>query len=148
MIVVWLVTGKWSPRPFTTRTITVASDTPVLSSFHTSTWYRAGITGFLPHVPIQVRLIYYRGTGRFPLFTLKYLLVLTMLFFFLLGQNIILSIRIHDPKAVLSLDVIEIANLRKSLTKLKRSRIPGIYLTSLLNFPKVSRTLELNTKSI
>ena len=71
-----------------------------------------------------------------------------MLFFFLLGQNIILSIRIHDPKAVLSLDVIEIANLRKSLTKLKRSRIPGIYLTSLLNFPKVSRTLELNTKSI
>lgn len=66
-----------------------------------------------------------------------------MLFFFLLGQNIILSIRIHDPKAVLSLDVIEIANVRKSLTKLKRSRIPGIYLTSLSTFPKVSRNLEL-----
>nr|XP_022338687.1 von Willebrand factor A domain-containing protein 7-like [Crassostrea virginica] len=95
--------GKWSLRPFTTRTITVASDIP-----------RALV--------ISHQYLVQSGDNWIPTAHPHS------------GQNIILSIRIHDPKAVLSLDVIEIANIRKSLTKLKR--IPGIYLTSLSNFPK------------
>lgn len=49
-----------------------------------------------------------------------------------------LSVRISDPAAVLGLHLIEIADFKKVLRKLNRSRIPGIYLTFIDKFPDVS----------
>lgn len=49
-----------------------------------------------------------------------------------------MSVRISDPATVLGLHLIEIANFKKALRKLNRSRIPGIYLTLIDKFPDVS----------
>lgn len=56
----------------------------------------------------------------------------------ILGQRVVLSVRISDPATVLGLHLIEIANFKKPLRKLNRSRIPGIYLTLIDKFPDVS----------
>eukprot|EP00105_Crassostrea_gigas_P030488 XP_011452806.1 PREDICTED: von Willebrand factor A domain-containing protein 7 isoform X2 [Crassostrea gigas] len=53
------------------------------------------------------------------------------------GQRVVLSVRISNPATVLGLHLIEIANFKKPLRKLNRSRIPGIYLTLIDKFPDV-----------
>lgn len=66
----------------------------------------------------------------------------------ILGQKVVLSVRISDPSAVLGLHLIEIANFKKALRKLTRSRIPGFFFTLIDSFPDVSNLFLLILRRI
>ncbi|XP_055997711.1 von Willebrand factor A domain-containing protein 7-like [Ostrea edulis] len=53
------------------------------------------------------------------------------------GQKVLLSVRLNDPSAVMSLDSIKIGNLKQPLSKLRTSRFPGIYSTFISDFSEV-----------
>ncbi|XP_061182850.1 von Willebrand factor A domain-containing protein 7-like [Saccostrea echinata] len=53
------------------------------------------------------------------------------------GKKVLLSVRINDPDAIISLDSIRIGNLKQALHKLKRGRMSGVYSTFISDFPKI-----------
>lgn len=119
------------------------------STFTISSWFKKGHTGSEPLIHLQVTSyhnIYESGWYLLILFTKQYTCKHSIILYSyhkkflnnILGQRVVLSVRISDPATVLGLHLIEIANFKKPLRKLNRSRIPGIYLTLIDKFPDVS----------